>query len=170
MTIPPGWSILFFMAAKKKNKRYSCGHCGTEFPSPHKKKFCSVRCRRDSAKNKPRSLGQFIIDKFLGEEIWKNKNFVFREMKFSNKLIEKYPLQAFWKSLPPKFDMNSLSWFLGEQGKTYLRVEYAKFSLDLKAPPKYDLKDVKQGKDKKVPRKLKSLIDFIKYGGKKENS
>lgn len=157
------------MAAKKKNKQYSCEHCGTEFSSPHKKKFCSTRCRRDSAKNKPRSLGQFIIDKFLGEEIWKNKNFVFREMKFSNKLIEKYPLQAFWKALPPKFDMDSLSWFLGDQGKTYLQIEFAKFSLDLKPPSKYDLADAKFGNDKKVKRKPRTIEDFLNYGSEKKD-
>ena len=124
----------------------------------------------ETKRKRKQTLNQFIISKFLGKEIWRNKTFVSREMKFSKDLITKYPLKAFWQSLPPKFDMDSLAWFLGEQGKTYLRVEYAKFSLDLKAPPKYDLKDVKQGKDKKVPRKLKSLIDFIKYGGEKENS
>ena len=122
-------------------------------------------------KRKP-TLNQLIINKLLDNPkgIWKNRGIVSREMGFTKKLIEKYPLEAFWKALPLKFSAESLAWYISPQGWTYLKVEYAKFSLDLKAPPKYDLKDVKQGKDKKVPRKLKSLIDFIKYGGKKENS
>lgn len=157
------------MAAKKKNKTYSCSHCEKEFLSPHKKKFCSSKCRGDAAKNKPHSLNQFIIDKFLGEEIWKDKILVFREMKFSKDLIKKYPLKAFWQAVPLKFDMESLSWLISPQGKAYLKIEYAKFSLDLKAPKKYDLSDTKHGEEKVLVKNIRTVKDFIKYGCKKEN-
>ena len=120
-------------------------------------------------RKRKQTLNQFIINKFLGKEIWKNKIFIAREMKFTKDLIKKYPLKAFWQALPPKFDTDSLAWFIGAQGKTYLEIEYAKFKLDLKTPPRYDLNDTKQDEDKKVERKLRSVTDFIKYAGKKEN-
>tara|TARA_B100000287_G_C20260143_1_gene633656 strand:- start:198 stop:578 length:381 start_codon:yes stop_codon:yes gene_type:complete len=119
-------------------------------------------------RKRKQTLNQFIINKFLGKEIWKNKVFISREMKFTKDLIKKYPLKAFWKALPLKFDMDSLAWFIGPQGKTYLEIEFAKFSLDLKPPKQYDIGDASHGEDKKITRKIRTLKDFIKYGGKKE--
>ena len=156
------------MAAK--NKTYSCSHCEKEFLSPHKKKFCSPKCRRDAVKNKPHSLNQFIIDKFIGEEIWKDKIAVFREMKFAKDLTKKYPLKAFWKAIPLKFDMDSLCFFIGAQGKAYLKIEYAKFCLDLKAPKKYDLSNTKYGEEKILTKNIRTVKDFIQHGRKKENN
>jgi hypothetical protein len=123
-------------------------------------------------RKRKQTLNQFIITKFLGnsKEVWKNKGLVAREMKFTKDLIEKYPLKPFWEALRVKFDMDSLAWFIGAQGKTYLEIEYAKFSLDLKPTVTYDLTDEKQGEDKLLQRKLKTLKDFIKYGSKKENN
>tara|TARA_R110002020_G_scaffold19821_6_gene68032 strand:+ start:15621 stop:16004 length:384 start_codon:yes stop_codon:yes gene_type:complete len=123
-------------------------------------------------RKRKQTLNQFIINKFLNNSkaIWKNKGFVAREMKFTKDLIQKYPLKPFWQALPLKFDMDSLTWFISPQGQAYLKIEYSKFCLDLKAPKKYDLADVKQGEDKKVQAKTKTIKDFINYGSKKENS
>tara|TARA_B100000427_G_scaffold329426_1_gene345596 strand:- start:2272 stop:2658 length:387 start_codon:yes stop_codon:yes gene_type:complete len=126
-----------------------------------------------AAKRKRRqTLNQFIINKFLNNAniIWKNKGVVAKEMKFTKQLIEKYPLRPFWEALPLKFAMDSLSFFIGEQGEAYLKIEYAKFCLDLKPPRKYDLADVKQQEDKRIPKKIRTVKDFIKYGSKKENN
>ncbi len=123
-------------------------------------------------RKRKQTLNQFIITKFLGnsKELWKNKGLVAREMKFTKDLIEKYPLKPFWEALPLKFEAESLAWFIGPQGKTYLEIEYAKFTLDLKPPTTYDLADEKQGEDKPIKKTLKTVKDFIKYGGKKENN
>ena len=123
-------------------------------------------------RKRKQTLNQFIINKFLNNSkaIWKNKGFVAREMKFTKSLIDKYPLKLFWQALPLKFDMDSLTWFISPQGQAYLKIEYAKFCLDLKPTKKYDLSDVKQGEDKKVERKSRTITDFINYGSKKENS
>ncbi len=123
-------------------------------------------------RKRKQTLNQFIITKFLGnsKEVWKNKGLVAREMKFTKDLIEKYPLKPFWEALRVKFDMDSLAWFIGAQGKTYLEIEYAKFSLDLKPLATYDLADEKQGEDKLLKRKPKTIKDFIRYGGKKEDN
>ena len=91
-------------------------------------------------------------------------------MKVTKTLIEKYPLEIFWKALPLKFAMESLVWFISPQGLAYLKLEFAKFSLDLPPRVRYDVSDVKLGEDKKISLNTKTLKDFIKYGSKKENS
>ena len=123
-------------------------------------------------RKRKQTLNQFIINKFLNNTkvIWKNKGIVAKEMKFTKQLIEKYPLKLFWEALPLKFDMDSLSFFISGQGQAYLKIEYAKFCLDLKPPKKYDLSDTKYGEEKKLIKKIRTVKDFIKYGSKKENN
>ena len=123
-------------------------------------------------RKRKQTLHQFIINKFLNntEIIWKNKGIVSREMRFAKQLIEKYPLNPFWEALPLKFAMDSLSFFISPQGQAYLKIEYAKFCLDLKPQTKYDLTDVKQGEDRKLQVRTRTIKDFIKHGSKKENS
>ena len=120
-------------------------------------------------KRKP-TLNQFIINKFLSNHkaIWKNKGLVAREMKITKTLIEKYPLEIFWKAVPVKFAMDSLTWFISPGGWAYLKLEYAKFSLDLKPHVKHSVCDTKIGNDKKVSTSSKTIEDFLKYGSKKE--
>ena len=93
-----------------------------------------------------------------------------REMGFAKKLIEKYPLKPFWVALPPKFDADSLTWYVAPQGLAYLKIEYAKFSLDLAPPIRHNVSDAKFGEDKAMSQKTTSIKDFLKYGSKKENS
>tara|TARA_R100000008_G_C3465249_1_gene106202 strand:+ start:84 stop:467 length:384 start_codon:yes stop_codon:yes gene_type:complete len=123
-------------------------------------------------RKRKQTLNQFIINKFLNNTkvLWKNKGIVAKEMKFTKQLIEKYPLKLFWEALPLKFDMDSLSFFISSQGQAYLKIEYAKFCLDLKPPKKYDLSDTKYGEEKKLIKKIRTVKDFIKYGSKKENN
>jgi hypothetical protein len=122
-------------------------------------------------KRKP-TLNQLIINKLLDEPkaIWKNKGIVSREMGFTKKLIEKYPLEAFWKALPLKFSAESLAWYISPQGWTYLKVEYAKFSMEVKGIDKHDISDSKFGENKIISKKTKTIEEFLKYGTKKENS
>ena len=123
-------------------------------------------------RKRKQTLHQLIINKFLNNTqiIWKNKGIVATEMKFAKQLIEKYPLKPFLEALPLKFAMDSLSFFISPQGQAYLKIEYAKFCLDLKPPTKYDLTDAKQGKDRKLQVRTRTVKDFIKHGSKKENS
>ena len=102
--------------------------------------------------------------------LWKDKVAVSREMGFTKKLINKYPLKAFWVALPLKFNAESLAWYVAPQGWAYLKIEYAKFSLDLAPPVRHNVPDVKVGNDRIVSKKSISLKDFLKYGSKKENN
>ena len=123
-------------------------------------------------RKRKQTLNQFIINKFLDnpKALWKDKAAVSREMGFTKKLIEKYPLKAFWAALPLKFNAESLAWYIAPQGWAYLKIEYAKFSLDLAPPIRHNVSDAKLGSDKVVSKKSTSIRDFLTYGSKKENS
>ena len=123
-------------------------------------------------RKRKQTLNQFIINKFVDnpKALWKDKVAVSREMGFTKKLINKYPLKAFWVALPLKFNAESLAWYVAPQGWAYLKIEYAKFSLDLAPPVRHNVPDVKVGNDRIVSKKSISLKDFLKYGRKKENS
>ena len=123
-------------------------------------------------RKRKQTLNQFIINKFVDnpKALWKDKVAVSREMGFTKKLINKYPLKAFWVALPLKFNAESLAWYVAPQGWAYLKIEYAKFSLDLAPPVRHNVPDVKVGNDRIVSKKSISLKDFLKYGSKKENT
>ena len=123
-------------------------------------------------RKRKQTLNQFIISKFLDnpKALWKDKVAVSREMGFTKKLIDKYPLQAFWVALPLKFNAESLAWYIAPQGWAYLKIEYAKFSLDLIPPIRHNVSDAKFGSDKTVSKKTTTLKDFLKHGSEKENN
>ena len=123
-------------------------------------------------RKRKQTLNQFIINKFLDnpKTLWKDKSAVSREMGFTKKLIDKYPLKAFWVALPLKFNAESLAWYIAPQGWAYLKIEHAKFCLDLLPPVRHNVPDVKVGEDKAMSKKSTSIKDFLKYGSKKENS
>ena len=123
-------------------------------------------------RKRKQTLNQFIINKFLDnpKALWKDKSSVSREMGFTKKLIDKYPSKAFWVALPLKFNAESLAWYIAPQGWAYLKIEHAKFCLDLLPPVRHNVPDVKVGEDKAMSKKSTSIKDFLKYGSKKENS
>ena len=123
-------------------------------------------------RKRKQTLNQFIINKFLDKPkaLWKNKVAVSREMGLTKKLIDRYPLRAFWAALPPKFSAESLSWYVSPQGLSYLKVEYAKFGLDLAPPIRHNVSDAKFGEDKVMSKKTTNIKDFIKHGSEKENN
>ena len=135
---------------------------------PHKPYCCFMAAKR----KRKQTLNQFIINKFLDKPkaLWKNKVAVSREMGLTKKLIDRYPLRAFWAALPPKFSAESLSWYVSPQGLGYLKVEYAKFGLDLAPPIRHNVSDAKFGEDKVMSKKTTNIKDFIKHGSEKENS
>ena len=123
-------------------------------------------------RKRKQTLNQFIINKFVDnpKALWKDKSAVSREMGFTKKLIDKYPLRAFWAALPLKFNAESLAWYIAPQGWAYLKIEYAKFSLDLAPPIRHNVSDAKFGDDKTVSKKTTTLKDFLNHGSKKENN
>ena len=155
-----------------KLKRFECEYCHQPFLSPYKKKFCTPVCLGKGRKKPEETLNGFIINKLLKnpKAIWKDRNASLREMGFAKKLIEKYPLKAFWVALPPKFDADSLTWYVAPQGLAYLKIEYAKFGLDLAPPIRHNVSNAKLGEDKVMSKKTTSITDFLNHGSEKENN
>lgn len=54
-----------------------------------------------------------------------------REMKMVKSLLKIFPNEDFWNNLELKFKLNSLCWFLSDDGRKFLNTEYKKFNLDL---------------------------------------
>ena len=106
-------------------------------------------------------LCQLIVKKYVkGNVNWP------REIKIAQRLIKKFKSFEFWDNLkelgsPPP----SLAWFLKAEGKAFLLREYESFNINLNIP-KIELKENKVEDDKKICKKPKSLIEFIRYGKK----
>jgi len=101
---------------------------------------------------------QFIIKKYIKENInWP------REIKIAQKLIKKFNIFKFWQNLQElKSPPPSLAWFLKPEGKAFLLKEYEAFKLILDTE-QIILKENKIGEDKKVCKKPKTLLQFIRY-------
>ena len=62
-----------------------------------------------------------------------------REMKMVNSLFRIFPKEEFWASLELKFKLNSLCWFLSDEGRKFLNTEYKKFNFEPEKPKCFDL-------------------------------
>jgi hypothetical protein len=63
-----------------------------------------------------------------------------REMKIVNSLFKLFPNEQFWNSLELKFKLNSLCWFLSDDGRKYLNIEYKKFQFEPAKPEVFEIK------------------------------
>jgi hypothetical protein len=106
-------------------------------------------------------LCQLIIKKYIkGQVNWP------REIKIAQKLVKRFNSFSFWDNLkelgsPPP----SLAWFLKSEGKAFILKEYESFNLNLNKET-IILEENKVEEDKKVCKKPKTLLDFIRYGKK----
>jgi hypothetical protein len=112
-------------------------------------------------KNINHKLCQLIVKKYVSGKInWA------REIKIAQKLVKKFNSFEFWDnlknlgSLPP-----SLAWFLKAEGKAFLLKEYESFNLNL-STKQVVLNINKIEEDKKICKKPKTVLEFIRYGKK----
>jgi len=106
-------------------------------------------------------LCQLIVKKYINGNInWP------REIKIAQKLIKKFNSFDFWNNLKELKDPPpSLAWFLKPEGKAFLLKEYENFKLSFEKE-KVFLNKYKIGKDKKISKKPKNLLSFIKINTK----
>jgi hypothetical protein len=62
-----------------------------------------------------------------------------KELKIVNSLFKIFPNEEFWKSLELNFKLNSLCWFLSDDGRKLLNREYKKFNLNLPEVQKFEV-------------------------------
>jgi hypothetical protein len=77
-----------------------------------------------------------FIKKFVKE----TKSIVWpKEIKMVNILFKIFPNQEFWDGLELNFKLNSLCWFLSDNGRKFLNQEYKKFNLNLPEIKKFEV-------------------------------
>ena len=115
---------------------------------------------REKGISAPKGFYHFLINKFLRNVENFTKGKWAKEIKLAKKLFNSRPNVTFWNQVEIDFELNSLAWFLSEEGEHTLKIrgKMAKYS----APrgKQYDLSD-KVGKDKKVKPRRKTLIEIL---------
>lgn len=79
-----------------------------------------------------------FVKKFLkteGNIIWP------KELKIVKILFKIFPNEDFWNSLELNFKLNSLCWFLSDDGRKLLNQEYKKFNLNLPETKKFSIEN-----------------------------
>lgn len=119
-----------------------------------------------SAKNTSLNKREFVL-KFVKDSsslVWP------REMKIVNTIIAIFPDDTFWRSLELKFKLNSLCWFLSDDGRKFLNAEYKKFKFEPEQAKSFDLKDNNiefEVKKDDNAEKIVSVREFLKLWQKK---
>jgi hypothetical protein len=79
-----------------------------------------------------------FVQKFVKD----TKNIIWpKEMKMVKMLFKIFPNEDFWNSLELNFKLNSLCWFLSDDGRKFLNKEYKKFNLDLPEVKKFEIEN-----------------------------
>jgi hypothetical protein len=69
---------------------------------------------------------------FIRKFIKDSNNIIWpKEMKMVKSLFKIFPNEDFWSGLKLSFKLNSLCWFLSDDGRKFLNKEYKKFNLNL---------------------------------------
>ena len=79
---------------------------------------------------------------FIKKLLKDNNNIIWpREMKMVKSLFKIFPNEQFWNSLELNFKLNSLCWFLSDDGRKFLNQEYKKFNLNLPEIKKFEIEN-----------------------------
>ena len=103
----------------------------------------------------------FLVEKFIKEpKKLKPKDWA-RETKIAQKLYEKYNNERFWKGSLLNFKLNSLAWFLSEDGLKFLESNYLILKLRLPKNKKIALNDEAIESQIEFENKPKTTLDFL---------
>lgn len=89
-------------------------------------------------------LKQKIFNKkeFIKKFLKNNKDIIWpKEMKMVKSLLNIFPNEEFWLNLETGFKLNSLCWFLSDDGRDFLNKEYKKFNLELPETKKFEIEN-----------------------------
>ena len=108
---------------------------------------------------------------FISKFVKKDASLVWpREMKMVNSLFKIFPNDEFWRSLELKFKLNSLCWFLSDEGRKFLNVEYKKFNFEPEKPKTFELKNNNIAFQEKIGETIQAPMtvrEFLKLWQKK---
>jgi hypothetical protein len=81
-----------------------------------------------------------FVKKFLKDGV----NIIWpKELKILKTLFKIFPDENFWNGLELNFKLNSLCWFLSDDGRKFLNKEYKKFNLNLPEVQKFEIENNK---------------------------
>jgi hypothetical protein len=86
-----------------------------------------------------------------------------KEMSIVKKLWKIFPEENFWNSLNLNFKLNSLCWFLSDDGRKFLNQEYKKFNLDLPENKKFEIENNNVAFDTKKDYDLDTVLNLREF-------
>jgi hypothetical protein len=122
----------------------------------------SVKTVQVTKLNKKSFVKKFVKDN--NKIIWP------KELKIVNTLFKIFPNEGFWVSLELNFKLNSLCWFLSDNGRKFLNKEYKKFNLDLPEIKNFEIENNNiafEDKDSYDMDKVINLRQFLNLWEKK---
>jgi hypothetical protein len=101
-----------------------------------------------------------FVKKFLKDSsniIWP------KEMKMVKSLFKIFPNEDFWNSLELNFKLNSLCWFLSDDGRKFLNKEYKKFNLELPEAKKFEMENNNIAFEEKESYDIDKVINLRQF-------
>ncbi len=92
-------------------------------------------------------------------------------MKVVKTLFQIFPDENFWDNLELSFKLNSLCWFLSDDGRKLLNTEYKKFNLNLPEAQKFEVDNNNiafESKSSYYSDKSLNLREFLNLWQKKQ--
>ena len=103
----------------------------------------------------------FLVEKFIKEpKKLKPKDWA-RETKIAQKLYKKYSNERFWRASLLNFKLNSLAWFLSEDGLRFLESNFLILKLKLPKSKKIVLNDKIIESKTEFENKPKTTLEFL---------
>jgi hypothetical protein len=99
-----------------------------------------------------------IVKSFVKEETYNSK----ADVIIFYRLLKEYPNESFWRNYSLDFKLNSMAFFLTEDGKHRLLSDYSIFNLDLGSPTVYNVEDAKIGDDALISKSKNTISDLLK--------
>lgn len=78
------------------------------------------------------------------------------------KIYAEFPDEAFWRAYDLGFTLQSMFWFLSEDGRAKLKTDIALFHLDMTPQTEYHMEDQKVGEDAPVVRRKTTMADLLR--------
>lgn len=110
-----------------------------------------------------------FIKKFLKEDA---NIFWPKEMKMVKNLLKIFPNEDFWNNLELGFKLNSICWFLSDDGRNVLNKEYKKFNFNLPETKKFKIENNNIDSENKKNYDLDKVLNlrqFLNLWQKKTN-
>jgi hypothetical protein len=124
-----------------------------------------LKSSRKSAKTAPST--RLNKKEFVLKFVKKDASLVWpREMKMVNSLFKIFPNDDFWLFLELRFKLNSLCWFLSDDGRKFLNTEYKKFLFEPEKPQNFELKnnniefEAKIGETVQAPMTVREFLNL----------